>query len=92
MDEKTDVSPKQMNNGSKPAEPGDSSLNAPEWSSPMEALVPINPSERPVQQATGPRTELGKRRSSSNATKHGIFSKAVLINGESRAELQSLLG
>jgi hypothetical protein len=28
----------------------------------------------PARQATGPRTELGKQRSSRNAVKHGIFS------------------
>ena len=40
--------------------------------------------------ATGPRTEVGKRRSSRNATKFGIFSKATLLEGESRAEYESL--
>ncbi len=39
---------------------------------------------------TGPRTELGKGRSSRNAIKHGIFSKAILLNGESRGEFESL--
>ena len=43
-----------------------------------------------VRQATGPRTELGKERSSRNAIKHGIFSKAILLKGESRAEFDSL--
>jgi hypothetical protein len=41
-------------------------------------------------QSTGPRTELGKERSSQNAIKHGIFSKALLLKGESRAEFESL--
>jgi hypothetical protein len=41
-------------------------------------------------QSTGPRTELGKERSSQNAVKHGIFSKALLLKGESRAEFESL--
>ncbi len=42
------------------------------------------------RQSTAPRTELGKERSSRNAIKHGIFSKAILIKGESRAEFESL--
>jgi hypothetical protein len=41
--------------------------------------------------ATGPKTAAGKRRSSRNALKSGIFSKAPLLNGESRAEYESTL-
>lgn len=41
--------------------------------------------------ATGPRTEHGKRRSSQNALKSGIFSRATLLKGESRSDYQSLL-
>ncbi len=40
---------------------------------------------------TGPRTIHGKRTSSHNATKHGIFSRATLIKGESREEFDELL-
>jgi hypothetical protein len=40
--------------------------------------------------ATGPRTALGKKRSSQNAIKFGIFSKATLLKSESRAEFESL--
>jgi hypothetical protein len=40
--------------------------------------------------ATGPRTEVGKSGSSRNATKFGIFSKATLLEGESRADYESL--
>lgn len=40
---------------------------------------------------TGPRTAHGKRRSSRNAVKHGIFSKLVVIKGESRAEFDAFL-
>ena len=43
------------------------------------------------RKATGPRTELGKKRSSQNALKSGIFSKATLLKGESGSEYQSLL-
>ena len=39
----------------------------------------------------GPRTQLGRMQSSRNATKHGIFSAATLIRGESRSELETLI-
>ena len=42
------------------------------------------------RRASGPRTELGKNRSSQNATKHGIFSKVVVLSNESRAEYEEL--
>ncbi len=44
-----------------------------------------------AHRATGPRTSAGKKRSSRNALKSGIFSKAVLVGNESRSEYQSLL-
>ena len=47
-------------------------------------------SESSIRQPAGPRTELGKQRSSRNAIKHGIFSKAILLRRESRAEFDSL--
>jgi hypothetical protein len=40
--------------------------------------------------ATGPRTAIGKKRSSRNAVKFGIFSRATLLPGESRSEYRSL--
>lgn len=40
---------------------------------------------------TGPRPELGKRRSSQNATKFGIFSNAILIKGEANSDYRVLL-
>jgi len=40
---------------------------------------------------TGPRTELGKRRSSRNATKYGFYSKDLLLKGESAAQFLDLL-
>jgi len=43
-----------------------------------------------IRNPTGPRTVVGKRRSSRNATKFGIFSKSTLLEGESRAEYESL--
>jgi len=44
-----------------------------------------------VRKGTGPRTTQGKERSKLNALKSGLFSKAVLLKGESRAEYLSLL-
>lgn len=40
---------------------------------------------------TGPRTDLGKRRSSRNAIKFGILSNALLLKGESRSDYKALL-
>ena len=44
-----------------------------------------------VRKASGPRTPEGKQRSKYNALKHGIFSKSVLLKGESASEFNSLL-
>lgn len=43
------------------------------------------------RKSTGPRTRQGKQRSKNNAITHGIFSKAVLLKGESQVEFDSLL-
>ena len=55
-----------------------------------QANADNNIRQRRSGQSTGPRTELGKQRSSQNATRHGIFSKAVLLKGESQADFESL--
>lgn len=44
-----------------------------------------------AHRASGPRTPAGKLRSSRNALKSGIFSKAVLIGTESPAKYASFL-
>jgi hypothetical protein len=44
-----------------------------------------------AQKGGGPRTKRGKQKSRDNATKQGIFSRVVLLRGESRAEYKSLL-
>ena len=41
--------------------------------------------------STGPRTEEGKQRSSQNAITHGLFSKMLLLPGESEEEFDKLL-
>lgn len=43
------------------------------------------------RKGTGPRTMAGKTRSTQNSTKHGIFSKVVLLKDEPRDEYESLL-
>jgi hypothetical protein len=40
--------------------------------------------------STGPRTDRGKERSKFNALKHGLFSKVVVLKGESSADYLSL--
>jgi hypothetical protein len=44
-----------------------------------------------VRKGTGPRTKQGKERSKHNAVTHGIFSKVVVLKGESQAEFDALL-
>ena len=41
--------------------------------------------------ATGPRTLQGKQKASRNATKHGVFSKVIVLSSESKAEYEELL-
>ena len=41
--------------------------------------------------ALGPRTQQGKQKSSRNATKHGVFSKVIILDSESKAEYEELL-
>jgi len=43
------------------------------------------------RRSTSPRTERGKQNSRYNAVKHGIFSKVLLLEGESCSEYQSLV-
>lgn len=51
-----------------------------------KALIPTSG----TRGATGPRTKLGKLNASRNATKHGIFSKAVLLNGDCSRQYKQL--
>jgi hypothetical protein len=44
-----------------------------------------------VRRGTGPRTQQGKDRSKGNAITHGIFSKAVVLKGESQSDFDALL-
>jgi len=44
-----------------------------------------------IHKSTGPRTPQGKQRSKFNALKHGLYSKAVLLEDESPSEYDALL-
>ena len=73
---------------------GNASQSQPREADQGLVATPINDkvSGQPTnRRATGPRTELGKTRSSRNAIKSGIFSRATLLEGESGSEYQSLL-
>src|SRR5713226_9292769 len=43
------------------------------------------------RKTTGPQTKEGKRRASLNSTKHGVFSKVLVLESELRTEYQGLL-
>jgi hypothetical protein len=68
---------------------GSGSTPPPESQTPV--IEPSGSGELADRKATGPRTEQGKQRSSRNATKHGLFSKVIVLSGESRAEYEELL-
>src|SRR5713226_203583 len=59
----------------------------------MRTATSEDTAEQPLRgrKAGGPRTPQGKQRSKHNALKHGIFSKIVLLSGESGVEFNSLL-
>jgi len=44
-----------------------------------------------VSKTSGPRTEQGKQRASRNSTRHGIFSKLIVLKDESRREFDRLV-
>ena len=54
--------------------------------------IPQKDGDLPARRGpTGPRTVVGKKRSSRNAVKFGIFSKATLIKGECQSDYRLLL-
>ena len=48
------------------------------------------PSTEAVRRARGPRTRIGKRRSSMNALKHGMLSEHLILEGENRSDFDKL--
>ena len=87
------MSPKSANgNGSQPSSHA-TGIPLPE---PKQSSTPKSPKVERIDQpsihkSTGPRTPQGKQRSKFNARKHDLFSKAVLLQDESRVEYESLL-
>jgi hypothetical protein len=57
----------------------------------IEQLTTQEASTARAQKSGGPRTQQGKERSKHNASKFGILSKVVVLEGESRAEFAGLL-
>ena len=70
---------------------GSESVSTSAEESPVLAIEPESSNGKRGSKAAGPRTELGKQRASRNATKHGVFSKVVVLPDESRAEYERLL-
>jgi hypothetical protein len=51
----------------------------------------VVPARDPRRTANGPRTAIGKQRSSQNARKYGVFSSSLLLKGESKTQFRSML-
>src|SRR3954464_1144391 len=49
----------------------------------------VKANRKNARRSTGPRTRAGKRRSSRNATSHGIYCKDLVLPGESREEFDA---
>jgi hypothetical protein len=75
--------------GTPSTTPGKEPNNAQDSKAPELGAQQISASSR--RGPTGPRTALGKRRASRNATKHGFYSKDVLLQGESADQFLDLL-
>src|SRR5229473_2773010 len=68
-------------------EPGSSSIQQAH----TLAIEPSSSSAHSNSKALGPRTQQGKQKSSRNATKHGVFSKVIILETESKARYEELL-
>ncbi len=56
----------------------------------MATEAQIEANRRNAKHSTGPRTAEGKQRASENATKHGLYSKAVVLRNENHDEFDAL--
>ena len=57
----------------------------------LTSAAQITANQLNAQKSTGPVTEMGKRKVSSNAIKHGLFSKNLILADEDPLDYQSLL-
>jgi hypothetical protein len=81
----TDVSRSELNPSSN--SPGSTTIQE----SHSVAIERSGSSAERGSKATGPRTQQGKETASRNATKHGVFSKVIVLGSESEAEYDELL-
>lgn len=56
----------------------------------MTTTKQINANKNNAMMSTGPKSEIGKSIVSKNARKHGIFSKQILLDDESKEEFENL--
>ena len=56
----------------------------------MSTQKQIKANRQNAQQSTGPKTDEGKAIVAQNPLKHGVFSKQILVNGESKKEFDAL--
>jgi hypothetical protein len=86
---------RQQQQGGFPASPAAADAQLKSLESEQKPVTTPNNAEQSeelsIPKRTGPRTAGGKDRSRNNALKHGLFSKAALLEGESHAEYRSLL-
>jgi hypothetical protein len=76
--------------GDKPSSEAQSSEAKAEVARPSTLEGEARETATAPRKGTGPRTEPGKRRSSRNALKHGIFTKVLLLDADSAAEFDVL--
>jgi len=55
----------------------------------MATPAKIEANQKNARRSTGPRSVAGKRRSSQNATSHGIYCRDLVLPGESQAEFRA---
>jgi hypothetical protein len=56
----------------------------------MTSLAQIKANQENAQKSTGPKTEMGKKRSSQNALTHGIFAQIPILPGEDKDSMMAL--
>jgi hypothetical protein len=56
----------------------------------MSSQAQIDANRATARKSTGPRTDEGKQRVAQNATRHGLFSRSIILPGEDPEELAAL--